>query len=222
MAALMKHIDKCLSLTNEYKSSVTQEVLDMAGMSGKKTRHFYNNICAMHNARYLEIGTWKGSSICSAMCNNKMTCLAIDNWSEFGGPKKEFLENFDKLKGENDATFIEKSCWDIDVSGLGTFNIYMYDGNHTETSHFQALNHYLPCLDGEFIYLIDDWNWAAVREGTLESIKDNNCEILYQKEIYTNNKIHPPWGPGPGPRAGKDGDWHNGICIFVLQKQSHL
>ena len=44
-----------------------------------KKQDIYNNICSMKDARYLEIGTWKGSSICSAMCNNKMTCLAIDN-----------------------------------------------------------------------------------------------------------------------------------------------
>lgn len=31
------------------------------------------------------------------MCNNKMTCIAIDNWSEFGGPKNEFFENFNKF-----------------------------------------------------------------------------------------------------------------------------
>ena len=27
------------------------------------------------------------------------------------------------------AIFIEKNCWDIDVTTLGKFNIYMYDGN---------------------------------------------------------------------------------------------
>ena len=174
-------------------------------MSGKKTRHFYNNICSMKEARYLEIGTWKGSSICSAMCNNKITCVAIDNWSGFGGPKKIFLKNFNKFKGKNNATFIEKNCWDIDVSKLGKFNIYMYDGNHSETSHFQALNHYLPCLDDEFIYLVDDWNTPRVRTGTISSIKDNKIEILYQKEIFT-------------PSNNNKNDWHNGICIFVLKK----
>ena len=179
----------------------------MDGMSGKKTRHFYNNICSMKEARYLEIGTWKGSSICSAMCNNKITCLAIDNWSQFGGAKNKniFLENFNKFKGENNATFIEKNCWDIDVSTLGKFNIYMYDGNHSETSHFQALNHYLPCLDDEFIYLVDDWNHPPVRTGTISSIKENKIEILYQKEIFT-------------PSNNSKNDWHNGICIFVLKK----
>tara|TARA_Y100000590_G_scaffold288146_1_gene324418 strand:+ start:126 stop:836 length:711 start_codon:yes stop_codon:yes gene_type:complete len=218
MTTLIKHVEKCLNLTDEYKSKVTPEILNMDGMTGKKTRHFYNNICSIKEARYLEIGTWKGSSLCSAMCNNKMTCVAIDNWSEFGGPKNTFLENFNKFKGENNATFIEKNCWNIDVSKLEKFNIFMYDGNHNETSHFRALNHYLPCLDDEFIYLVDDWNWPNVRDGTNKSIKDNKCEILYQKEILTNDEVHPGWGKGPGERAGKDGDWHNGISIFVLKK----
>ena len=207
---LIKNIEGSLYNTDKYISKITNDILNMEGMSGKKTRHFYNNLCSMDNTRYLEIGTWKGSSICSAMCNNKMTCVAIDNWSEFGGPKNVFLENFNKFKGENNATFIEKNCWDIDVSKLGKFNIYMYDGNHTETSHYQALKHYLTCLDNEFIYLVDDWNVEDVRNGTIKSIKDNKCEILYQKEIFTN-AIN---GMGYGY------EWWNGISIFVIKKNN--
>ena len=215
---LIKNIENSLSNTDKYISNVTDEILRMDGMSGKKTRHFYNNLCSMNDARYLEIGTWLGSSICSAMCNNKMTCVAIDNWSEFGGPKTEFLKNFNKFKGNNNATFIEKNCWNVNVNTIGKFNIYMYDGNHKENSHYKALNNFLPCLDNEFIYLIDDWNWDVVREGTIKSIKDNNCKILYQKEIYTDKKNVPGWGPGPGNRFNQHGDWHNGICIFILKK----
>ena len=212
MNQLIKHIENSLANADNYTSKVTDEVMRMEGMSGKKTRHFYNNICSMDGSRYLEIGTWKGSSICSAMCNNKMTCVAIDNWSEFGGPKTEFLRNFGIFKGNNNATFIENNCWDIDVNTIGKFNIYMYDGNHTETSHFQALNHYLPCLDDEFIYLVDDWNWRQVRDGTLNSIKEINFEILYQKEIRTtnDNSLADP--------CRLNSDWHNGISIFVLKK----
>jgi hypothetical protein len=210
MSTLINHVEKMLNLTEKYKSKITPEILNMQGMSGKKTRHFYNNICSIEDARYLEIGTWKGSSLCSAMCNNKMTCVAIDNWSQFGGlrrAKKEFLKNFNKFKGENNATFIEKNCWDVDVSKLGKFNIYMYDGDHTEESHYQALNHYFPCLEDEFIYLVDDWNRGHIRNGTFESIKDNQCEILYKKEFFT---------PSNNPKN----DWHNGICIFVLKKNT--
>lgn len=211
MSDLIEQIEFSLKQSDMYNSKITDEILKMEGMSGKKTRHFYNNLCSMNDARYLEIGTWKGSSICSAMCNNKMTCVAIDNWSEFGGPKMEFLNNFNKYKGNNKATFIEKNCWDIDINILGKFNIYMYDGNHDEVSHYKALNYYLPVLDQEFIYLVDDWNYKHIEEGTMKSISDNKLNILYQKVILT---------PGnPGIQSGTNiNDWHDGISIFVLRK----
>ena len=55
---------------------------------------------------------------------------------------------------------------------------------HTEKSHFQALNHYLPCLDDEFIYLVDDWNWQRVKDGTNQAIK----EILQMMEFIQNGE----------------------------------
>ena len=75
-------------------------------MSGLKTRHFYNNLLNFDDARYLEIGSWKGSSVCSAMYNNNAMIICVDNWSEFGGPKDEFLVNFNKFIGNNNARFI--------------------------------------------------------------------------------------------------------------------
>ena len=216
MSNLIKHVEYCLNETENFNSKITPDIYLLDGMSGKKTRHFYNNLCSMDNAQYLEIGTWKGSSICSAMCNNNMRCVVIDNWAEFGGPKEEFLINFNKFKGSNDATFIEQDCWEVDISKIGKFNIYMYDGNHTETSHYDALNYYLPCLENQFIYLVDDWNWRDVRNGTKKSIEDNNLQIIYKKEIRTTNDGRGPWKSGKP--SGKDSDWHNGISIFVLKK----
>jgi hypothetical protein len=187
----------------------------MDGMTGIKTRHFYNNICNFNDIRYLEIGTYTGSSLCSAICNNKMTCVAIDNWSEFcqNNTKQIFEKNFEKYKGQNNALFIEKNCWSVDITNIGKFNIYMYDGNHDESSHFKALNYYYPCLDDIFIYIVDDWNVPHIQKGTLNSIQKNNLTILFKKEIFNTVR---EWNVPGG--FGKDGDWHNGISIFVLQK----
>lgn len=213
MSSLINHVKLSLKKTNEYTSKISDEILKMPGMSGKKTRHFYNNICSMDGAKYLEIGTWKGSSFCSAMCNNSMTdCVGIDNWSEpFSrhrtGPKRPkitFLKNFKKYKGKNNATFIEKNCWNVDVETIGKFNIYLYDGDHKKGSHTKALCHFYDCLDDEFIYLVDDWNWQKVRSGTMKGIKNTDLKILYQKEI----------------RTPKNNEWHNGISIFVLKKKN--
>jgi hypothetical protein len=182
-------------------------------MSGTKTRHFYNNLLEISDARYLEIGTWKGSSVCSAMCGNKAKVICIDNWSEFGGPKNEFLINFEKFKGENDATFIENDCFKVDVSTLPKFNIYMYDGNHSCECHYNALLHYYSCLDDVFIFIVDDWNWKFVRDGTINSIQKLNLKVLYEKEIKTTrNDTHPTWG------SPEQKEWHNGIYVSILQK----
>jgi hypothetical protein len=40
MTTLIKHVEKCLNLTDEYKSKVTPAILNMDGMSGKKNKTF--------------------------------------------------------------------------------------------------------------------------------------------------------------------------------------
>lgn len=212
MSSLIEHVEESFERAEVCQSKLNEAVLSMPGMSGKKTRHLYNNLASMDDARYLEIGVWKGSTLCSAMFENEMTCVGIDNWSEFRGPKDEFANNFAHHKGKNNASFIESDCWNVDPSVLGSFNIYMYDGHHTEESHYKALNHFLPCMDDEFIFIIDDWNWLNVREGTLKSIEDNNMEILFQKEIRTSEDNN------HAKSAGAQSDWHNGISVFVLKK----
>ena len=186
----------------------------MEGMSGHKTRHFYNQLLSMDDARYLEIGTWKGSSICSAMYGNRINAVCIDNWSEFGGPKSEFLRNFLRFKGENNALFIEHDCFTLDTTHLPAFNIYMYDGNHEHESHFRALTHYIDKLDDIFIYIVDDWNWAPVRQGTKEAIQRLQLEVLYEREIRLTQD-----DSCTEVNIARS-SWWNGIYVAILKKQN--
>jgi hypothetical protein len=210
---LYKHIEKSFENAENGLSKITNEILHMDGMTGKKTRHFYNNLMMRKDTRYLEIGTWKGSSICSAMCGNNAKIICIDNWSEFGDVKEEFLKNFEKYKGINDVKFIEQDCYAIDVSVFPKFNIYLYDGNNEHESHYKALTHYYNCLDNIFIFIVDDWNWQVVRSGTFESFDTLNLSVLYEKEIRTtNDDTHPVWG------SPEQDAWHNGIYVSILKK----
>ena len=184
----------------------------MTGYSGLKTRHFYNNLLSMENSKYLEIGTWMGSSVCSAMYGNCAKILCIDNWSQFGGPKGEFLHYFNLYKGNNDAQFMEGDCFQIDVSVLPKFNIYLYDGDHEYQSHYQALVHFLDCLEDIFIFVVDDWNWENVRMGTYNAIRDSKCEILYEKQMrMTMDNSHTELNHGIA-------NWWNGMYVCILQQ----
>jgi hypothetical protein len=210
---LKDHVETAFEKAERGESKITDAILNMEGMSGRNTRHFYNNLLNKDDARYLEIGTWKGSSVCAAMYGNKANVVCIDNWSEFGGPRREFMENFTTYKGENTAVFIEDDCYEVDVSELPKFNIYMYDGNHTQDSHYKALVHYYSCLDDMFVFIVDDWNWKEVRDGTYDSFKNLNIQVLYEREIrLTNDNTHSVMG-SEGQKK-----WHNGIYVAILQK----
>lgn len=209
-AALQTHVETCLTKTNNYDSKIMPVILAIDGMSGVKTRHFYNNICDMVDARYLEIGTYNGSTICAAMCGNNMTCTAIDYFD--GDVKTNAETNVAGCCGDCTPTIINQDCWTVDVNTIGPFNIYAFDGANTYDDYYKALDEYLPCLDAHFIYIVDDWNLHHVRNATNKAIADNNLTVVYEHfEItsYNGNHARP---------NGINSDWHNGIGIFVLSK----
>lgn len=134
----------------------------------------------------------------------------LDIQSEFGGSNSDFLVNFEKSKGDNDVTFIENDCFKVDVSKLPKINIYMYDGEHSSESHYKTLSHYYDYLDDIFIFIVDDWNWDYVRDGTINSIKKLNLKVLYEKEIrltYDNSHTSQPKAKNT---------WWNGIYVVIL------
>ena len=148
------------------------------------------------------------------MYGNKSKVVCIDNWSEFNGhhAKETFFARFEHFKGSNDATFIEGDCFKIDISGQPKFNIYLYDGRHEYEDHFIALSYYLAHVDDVFIFIVDDWNWDNVRNGTMDAIKEFKLDILWSREIrLTQNNEHTP-------NAEAKETWWNGIGVFLLQK----
>ncbi len=76
------HVERCIQAGHAYSSRLPEDILLMHGMSGQKTRHFYNNLLNAPGARYLEIGVYKGSSTAAALFGNPhVDALAIDDWS---------------------------------------------------------------------------------------------------------------------------------------------
>lgn len=205
-------LESSFEMAEKNESKIDDYVKGIEGMSGIKNRHFYNNIARHGDIIYLQVGTWKGSSVCSVMKNNKISLICIDNWSEFGGPKEEFLYNFEKCKGDNDAKFIESDCFNVDKTSLGKFNVFMYDGDHSYESHYNSLKYYYDNLKNIFIYIVDDWNWDSVRESTKESIKDLNFKILHSREKKISED---------GSVTEDSLGWWNGIAYFILQKNEN-
>lgn len=79
-------------------------------------------------------------------------------------------------------------------------------------NHHKALEHFYGCLDDMFIFIVDDWNWQSVRDGTTSCIKSLGFTVLYEKEIRLT------WDNSHTPEKLAKTTWHNGIYVALLQK----
>jgi hypothetical protein len=199
-------------------SKLTPEMLAVQGMSGRKYRSFVNNLVEyLPSPHYLEVGSWGGSTLCSAVFGNDVDAVAIDNWSEFGGPFRKFFGNLAEFKGTARVSFLERDFRKVDYTSLGQifgpFGIYLFDGPHGFNDQYEGITRVQPCLEARYVQIVDDWNWASVRGGTLEAIAHLGLHIDFMAEIRTTfDDTH-----APEPVMERS-DWHNGYFIGVLSR----
>lgn len=209
-------IEECIARAAREESKCAPEILAMEGMSGNMTRHLYNQICAYvkddgdavaEPTKYLEIGAWKGSSTVSALYKNEhVLATVIDNWSEFGGPKDDFHRNISWFKDQ--VHVIEDDCFSPGVrdqlASRGPFDIYLYDGYHSEEAHELAITRIWEALADRCLIMIDDYNWEGVRAGTRQGLERAGARIVYERHIENP--------------SGRDGFW-NGCGLFLVEKK---
>jgi hypothetical protein len=207
---LIAHVQMCIVKGEKLQSNLNNEILKIDGMSSSKVRHFLNNLCSMPQTNYLEIGCWKGSTFIASMFGNNPTIssgIAIDNWSEYGGPKVNFLDNCAKFLSANNYTFHENDCFAIDVKSICKYpvNVYFYDGAHTELDQELAFTYYDAVFDDLFVAVVDDWNHLPVPLGTRNAFKKLEYQILFETVL-------------PARWNGDSENWWNGLYIAVVRK----
>jgi len=84
-------------------------LLNIESMSTYAIGHIINQICKnlKKDELYVNIGVWKGFTLISGMINTICNVQGVDNFSEFGGPKDIFLDNFNKIKINGKHKFYE-------------------------------------------------------------------------------------------------------------------
>lgn len=217
---LSKHVIKSFNMANTWQTKLSRDAFQLEGMSGSKTRIFYNELCSLEfpgrPTQYLEVGTWKGSTLCSALQYNA-NChgTVIENWALFGGPKTEFEENVNKFEFADRLTVIEEDVFAFDTSKIEKkIDIYLYDGDHDEIHQYKGITHIWPVLADEAVIIVDDWNAAQVRKGTFDGLRDVGATIIEKFEImYTVDNTHTPMNIASR-------EFWNGIGVFIVSKKS--
>ena len=210
----VSHVQRSFDAAWRGEGKLDAGVLAIEGMSGRKYRQFINMLVAgAASPRYLEIGSWAGSTLCSAIQGNDVTAMAIDNWSEFGGPSGMFLQNLSQFRGSKSrVSFLERDFRTIDYQTIGSFNIFLFDGPHAEVDQYDGLCMPQPALDDQHVLIVDDWNFRTVRDGTHRALAERGHRVDWATEIRTTlDDSHPLHGR-------QHSDWHNGYFIAALTK----
>ncbi|HEY2810772.1 MAG TPA: hypothetical protein VGJ00_05235 [Rhabdochlamydiaceae bacterium] len=206
---LIAHVKASIAKAQESHSTLNNNVFSIRGFSSAKVRRLLNSLCSLNGGTYLEIGCCTGSTFVPAVYGNQQTLrdiIAIDNWSEFEGPRSTFFKNVNRFLEPDKLRFFETDCFSINVSTAfpHPVSIYFYDGNHSEKSQRAAFTHFNPIFDDVFIAVVDDWNWQQVQRGTFQAFEELQYKVHYQQEFLTT---------GNNPDS-----WWNGLYIAVIEK----
>ena len=87
------NVTGALFSTYRCASKLPDDILAVEGYSSPLVRRLLNNLCDFDGCRYVEVGTWQGATALSASYLNRGSFKAIDNFSEFGGPREVCLRN---------------------------------------------------------------------------------------------------------------------------------
>lgn len=196
------------------ESKLIPEILEIGGMSGSKGRHFLNNL-VFDGCRYLEIGSHRGSTLCSALYkNNPSASFSIDNFSQFGDDFN-ILESNIKKYGPLNHKIICEDCYTLDIkkANISDIDIYFFDGPHAYSDHLKALTYYIDAMADTFIYIVDDWSGENVRDGTWDALSNLN--------IKADTFIAIPEQSNTGSYLEDSQGYWNGLGVFVISKNTY-
>lgn len=117
---------------------------------------------------YVNVGVWNGFTLLAGMAgNDDRVCIGVDDFSEFGGPREDFLERFAARRGPLHS-FHEADYADfLARAPEAPIGVYLYDGNHSFGHQYRGLMRADPYFADDAVIVVDDTNLERAREATL-------------------------------------------------------
>lgn len=217
--------------SNLSDGNLGSDILNILGFTSPKVKHLLNNICNFPDCSYLELGVWAGATYSSAVYQNDIYAIGIDNYGAGAGicPITFQEEHWQSIVG--DTPIVEQCIHNVktyrknEKVKLYQTDLFEFDFNHVEKPincffvdcdqapgevenryfHLDVINTYSEILADKCIFIKDDWNWT--RHSTRLALeKLENYEITYEMELFTQFE--------------EDySDWWNGVFIALLEKK---
>ena len=164
------------------------------GMSTAANCFLINEVCKSlsKDELYLNIGVWNGLTYFAGLINTNCRAIGVDNFSQFGGPKENFLNHYNKYK-RKDSEFFDIDYVEYFKTHKVKIDFYFYDGHHSYDNQYKAIIEAAPFLEKGSLVLIDDTNGEAPKNATLNALKDLKLDYDIWVDFTTAHNGHPTY-----------------------------
>ena len=146
---------------------------------------------------YLNIGVWYGFTFLAGLLGHgEKTCIGVDNFDQFGGPRQEFLRLFEAARGR------AHRFYDLDYREYLTrvhrdeLGVYFFDGPHTFEDQLDGLKLAEPFFSKRCVVIVDDTNEEPARRATEEFLAESPYTYRIVADHTTACNAHPTWWNG--------------------------
>lgn len=130
---------------------------------------------------YVEVGSYRGTSLVAAMLGNDGEFVAIDDFS-FDEATQAGLESSLERFGLEGATILAGDAFELLEKGAlegRSVGVYYYDAAHDYESQLRGLQLAEPYLARDALLVIDDSDWDEVRQATADYLNGQpNAELI--------------------------------------------
>ncbi len=207
-----QHIDNCIAKALAGDSNIPPTTPNLHTGISPTMRLFLNLL--LHGpapVRYLEAGCYFGGSACAAICNNpNVEAYLFENDSEQFDHTPilpVLIRNLAEHQCRGYNLIVRDFFQPLKGFFTGPIDVFFYDAVHTRLAQAKALPHALDSLADRFVFIVDDYNWPHVKQGTREGFTavENKIRVLQT------------W-PLSGEKQELDPIWHNGFLITLCEK----
>ena len=190
---------------------------EIKGFSSTRIRHLLNNLCSLENCNYLDVGSYRGSTVISAVWDNDATGYAVDTFNfdmlssetTFHPQVKKALEDLLTVFNiQNKVNIIVKDIAKINKKDLNEqlMDVVYYDSSLNAKDIQSAVKNILPNTKIYSILVFANTQNSEALAVFEKAIIANLATIHYSLELKSRV-------------IGDSNTWWNGVKIFVVERK---
>jgi predicted O-methyltransferase YrrM len=152
--------------------------------------------CLDDGESYVEVGTFRGTSLVAAMLDNDGDFVALDNWSMGEGSREQLDANLERYGLH--ATMLEGDAFEtlrsnaLDGRVVGA---YYYDNGHAYEQQLDGLRLIERHLASPALMIVDDTDWERV-ERAVDDYLEQQPRATQLFRADGKDRGHPEWWEG--------------------------